>query len=122
MEKTSGTLIPIILWMSLLLGLAIPAHAFFPPRVDVSHNPELSANLGKVLGNHWFERKRRILTGEDRLGTKELDAIYQAQLDRGIRNIPQRNQSRRHIPYVLLLQRKRMSRNIHRWKNMDRRH
>jgi len=88
MEKTSGTLIPIILWMSLLLGLAIPAHAFFPPRVDVSHNPELSANLGKVLGNHWFERKRRILTGEDRLGTKELDAIYQAQLDRGIRNIP----------------------------------
>ncbi len=74
--------------MCSLLLLAAPGSAFFPPRVDVAHNPELSGELGKILGSHWFERKDTILTGEDGLGKDELDAIYQAQLDHGIRNIP----------------------------------
>ena len=88
MKRTSGMFAPIVFWMGFLLLFAVRAHAFFPTKVDASHNPELSGRLSEIFGTHWFERKERILTGGDRLGKDELDAIYEAQLDRGIRNIP----------------------------------
>jgi len=89
MKKTSETLLPIVFSMCFLLLFPISAHPFFSTREeDVSQNPELSGGLSEVIGSHWFERKKRILIGEDHLGKEGLDAIYQAQLDRGIRNIP----------------------------------
>jgi len=88
MKKTSGTLISILFCISFLSLYAVSVDAFFPTRMAVVHDPELSGKLSKVIGSHWFERKNRILLGEDRLGKEELDTIYQAQLDQGIRNIP----------------------------------
>lgn len=88
MKKTRGLLLLTVFSMVFLLLLATRVHAFFPTKVDASHNPELSGKLTEVIGTHWFERKEKILTGQDPLGKAELKAIYEAQLDRGIKNIP----------------------------------
>jgi tetratricopeptide (TPR) repeat protein len=88
MGNTSRNLAPILFGIAFLLLSTLQTHAFFPPRVDPSHNPELSGQLTEVIGSHWFVRKEKLLTGEDHLGKEELEAIYQGQLDRGIRSIP----------------------------------
>lgn len=88
MKKTSETLTLLVFWIGFLLLFAVRAHALFPTKLDGSHDPELSGNLNEIIGTHWFERKERILFGGDRLGKEELDTIYEAQLDQGMRNIP----------------------------------
>ena len=88
MEKRSGTLICVLLCVFFLLCSALRVHAFFPTRMATAHDPELSGKLSEVIGDQWFERKNRILLGEDQLGREELDEIYETQLDQGIKNIP----------------------------------
>ncbi len=88
MQKTHRALILFLLPLCVLLLFSSSSPAFFPPRVEVSQDPELSGNLGRILEPHWFERKTTVLIGEDGLGKDQLDVIYQAQLDQGIRNLP----------------------------------
>jgi hypothetical protein len=88
MKETSGNLIPTLCLSGFFLFFAVPGHAFFPTKVDVSNDPELSGKFAEVIVDQWFERKQKILTADEPLGKKELDAMYRAQLDRGIRNIP----------------------------------
>ena len=87
MKNTPGILISILVFLSFLFGCVVPAQAFFTAE-GVYPDPELSGELSQVIRDHWFKRKDKILTGEDLLGNRELEEIYQVQLDQGIRNIP----------------------------------
>jgi tetratricopeptide (TPR) repeat protein len=88
MKRTSVALSIVISCLLFPLFFADPVRAFFPQEADVKRDPELSGKLGDIVGERWFQRKNRILTGKDPLGRDSLEAIYQAQLDRGVRNIP----------------------------------
>jgi len=88
MKKTSAALTIVVLCFLFPLFFADPVRAFFPQEADVARDPKLSGKLGDIIGGHWFQRKNRILTGKDPVGKDSLEAIYQAQLDRGVRNIP----------------------------------
>ncbi len=88
MKNISVTLTIVLICLHLPVFLTSPVHAFFPKKTDLTHDPKLSGKLGEIINEHWFQRKNTILTGEDRVGTDGLEAIYQAQLDRGVKNIP----------------------------------
>ncbi|MBW2055864.1 MAG: tetratricopeptide repeat protein [Deltaproteobacteria bacterium] len=88
MRKTPWGLLAIVGWIGFFLLFAVEAHSFFPTKVDGSHDVELSSELSKLVATLWFQRKERILFDGDRLGKKELDAIYEAQLNHGVRNLP----------------------------------
>jgi tetratricopeptide (TPR) repeat protein len=87
MKTVHGLITSAILCIVFLLISAPQTYALFPNEVNGSRDPELSEKLTDIIGGRWFQRKAEILAGEDPVGTRNLNAIYDAQLDRGIRNI-----------------------------------
>ena len=88
MKNIAVTFIVVLICFLLPVFPSSSVHAFFPQKADLTHDPRLSGKLGEIIDDHWFQRKNTILTGEDRVGTDSLEAIYQAQLDRGMKNSP----------------------------------
>ena len=88
MKNISVTFTVVLICLHLPGFFTSSATAFFPKKADLTHDPELSGNLGEIIDEHWFQRKNTILTGDDRVGRDNLEAIYQTQLDRGVKNIP----------------------------------